>query len=75
MSIKKMLPKGDSDSSKRTIIKKKKVDWDNPDNEFRCMACGCYLGSIDTSTEAGFDFELVCNNKKCKSNNQKEDKQ
>ena len=34
----------------------------------RCHACGCFLGSVDTSTESGYDFELVCNNDKCRTN-------
>ena len=36
-------------------------------SEYRCGACGCFLGTIDTSTESGYDFELVCNNPRCKS--------
>lgn len=38
--------------------------WD----ETRCLACGCYMGTEDTSTENGYDFEFVCNNRRCKSN-------
>ena len=33
----------------------------------RCCACGCFLGTIDTSTESGENWEYVCNNKKCPS--------
>jgi len=37
-------------------------------NEPRCSVCGCYLGTVDTSTESGYSFEWVCNNPLCKSN-------
>lgn len=38
------------------------------DNEYRCLACGAFLTHVDTSTESGYNFELVCNNPRCKSN-------
>lgn len=40
------------------------IGWD----EYRCGVCGCFMGSIDTSTESGYDFELICNNPRCRSN-------
>ena len=33
----------------------------------RCLACGCFLAEIDCSTESGWDYDLVCNNPRCKS--------
>ena len=36
-------------------------------DEYRCSVCGCFLGAMDTLAE-NYDFELVCNNPKCKSN-------
>ena len=39
----------------------------DPYKDERCACCGCFLGEISTSTECGCDFELVCNNKNCKS--------
>ena len=35
--------------------------------EYRCCVCGCFMEEIDASTEGGWDYDLVCNNKKCKS--------
>ena len=42
--------------------------------EHRCGVCGCFIGSVDTSTESGYAFEMVCNNRRCKSNQPTDDK-
>ena len=51
-------------------IKRKHVLLENVDKEeTRCTFCGCYMKEIDISSECGFDWEYVCNNKKCKARN------
>jgi len=32
----------------------------------QCGRCGRFLTEVDCSTESGFDFDLVCSNKKCR---------
>lgn len=38
------------------------------EEENRCCCCGCFMEEVDCSTEAGWDYDFVCNNDRCATN-------